>query len=259
MNQINPLIFRSQYNKSKFFCGFKNYSLIVHQDIQIQRFIKFFFSKFNIFISNCVIKRNNKVIYIHVYCYNFLELDESNKKPYIQKTNSQNQIRKWLQNSLVFLTKSPVRVIYKNSSNYKLLKKEVFKTRNFSVIKNKTINFRSKGFGLTTLCLIYDSFLIKNPELISNYISFLVEKNIKNWRVIFKMLSDQIFFLYQKSDLKGFKLQLKGRLGGIKRTRKIIIKEGKIPSHSIQNTIKYSFTNCNTIHGTYGIKVWMYY
>jgi small subunit ribosomal protein S3 len=73
------------------------------------------------------------------------------------------------------------------------------------------------------------------------------------------MLTDQIFFLYKKSNLKGFKLQIKGRLGGIKRTRRIIIKEGKIPSHTVQNTIKYSFTKSNTIHGVYGIKVWMYY
>jgi len=42
MSQVNPLIFRPQYSKSKFFCGLGNYSSILHQDIQIQRFIKFF-------------------------------------------------------------------------------------------------------------------------------------------------------------------------------------------------------------------------
>jgi hypothetical protein len=238
MNQINPLILRSQYNKSKFFCGFNNYSLIIHQDIQIQRFIKFFFNKFNIYIPNCIIKRNNKLIYINIYSYNFLNFSGPNSIN-TQETVLQTQIKKWLQSSLVFITKTPVCIVYRNSSNYKLLKKEVFKTRNFMVIKNKTINFKSKGFGLTTLFLIYDAFLIKNPELISNYVSFLLEKNIKNWRVIHRMLVDQIFFLYKKSNLKGFKLQLKGRLGGIKRTRRLIIKEGKIPSHTIQNNIKY--------------------
>ena len=258
MSQVNPLIFRPQYSKSKFFCGLDNYSSILHQDIQIQRFIKFFFNKFNIHISNCIIKRDNKFVFIYVYSYNFLTANPY-KGSHNQENVGQLQIKKWLQTGLFFITKTPICLVYKNSSNHKLLKKEVFTTRNFMVIKNKTINFKSKDFGLTSLFLIYDAFLIKNPDLISNYVAFLLEKNIKLWRIVHRMLTDQIFFLYKKSNLKGFKLKIKGRLGGIKRTRRIIIKEGKIPSHTVQNTIKYSFTKSNTIHGVYGIKVWMYY
>ena len=117
MSQVNPLIFRPQYSKSKFFCGLGNYSSILHQDIQIQRFIKFFFNKFNIHISNCVIKRDNKFVYIYVYSYNFLN-STKHKTGYSQETSSQLQIKNWLQTGLSFITKTPICLVYKNSSNF---------------------------------------------------------------------------------------------------------------------------------------------
>ena len=69
---------------------------------------------------------------------------------------------------------------YKNVDSYNLQQKIILMVNDLSLNKNmyETINFKSKGFGLTSLCLIYDAFLIKNPELISNYISFLVEKKL---------------------------------------------------------------------------------
>merc|ERR1711916_308510 len=79
--KVNPISLHAPINKkwdSKSFFPNFNYSSLLHQDIQIQRYIYGILFYFNILCNRCIIKRINNCIYINVYLY--LRLSGSNSK-----------------------------------------------------------------------------------------------------------------------------------------------------------------------------------
>jgi hypothetical protein len=107
--------------------------------------------------------------------------------------------------------------------------------------------------------LVFTSFFFKSPNLLGFYISKLVKRNIKSFNYLFNFLKRVIYTLYSLSDLRGLKIQFKGRLGTRLRKKKSIIYFGALPLHVISSDIKYSFNESFTIYGICGIKIWYYY
>ena len=68
--------------------------------------------------------------------------------------------------------------------------------------------------------LICTSFCFKSPNLLGVYISRLVKKNIKSFYYLFNFLKRVIYGLYMISDLRGLKIQFKGRLSTRLRKKK---------------------------------------
>lgn len=60
------------------------------------------------------------------------------------------------------------------------------------------------------------------------------------------------------SKILGYKLQVKGRVNGAKRKRKIIYQEGQIPLNSLNKNIQYTFDEFITKSGVCSIKMWFY-
>ena len=70
--KANPISLRAPINKkwdSKSFFPKFNYASLLHQDVQIQRYIYGILFYFNILCNRCVIKRENSRIYINIYLY----------------------------------------------------------------------------------------------------------------------------------------------------------------------------------------------
>jgi small subunit ribosomal protein S3 len=77
-------------------------------------------------------------------------------------------------------------------------------------------------------------------------------------RVAFKKAVRQTTQLLQKSGVKGFKIQVAGRLNGAEIARAEWARHGRVPLQTIRADISYATHRANTIYGVLGIKVWIF-
>jgi small subunit ribosomal protein S3 len=77
-------------------------------------------------------------------------------------------------------------------------------------------------------------------------------------RVAFRKAVRQTTQMLQKSGVKGFKIQVSGRLNGAEIARAEWAREGRVPLQTIRADISYATYRANTIYGVLGIKVWIF-
>ena len=77
-------------------------------------------------------------------------------------------------------------------------------------------------------------------------------------RVAFRKAIRQTTQLLQKSGVKGFKIQVSGRLNGAEIARAEWAREGRVPLQTLRADISYATHRANTIYGVLGIKVWIF-
>ena len=77
-------------------------------------------------------------------------------------------------------------------------------------------------------------------------------------RVAFRKAIRQTTQLLQKSGVKGFKIQVSGRLNGAEIARAEWVREGRVPLQTLRANISYATHRANTIYGVLGIKVWIF-
>ena len=73
-----------------------------------------------------------------------------------------------------------------------------------------------------------------------------------------KVISKTISLLQRCNVLKGFKVQVAGRLNGAEIARAEWAREGRVPLQTLRADISYSTHRANTIYGVLGIKVWIF-
>jgi small subunit ribosomal protein S3 len=165
-------------------------------------------------------------------------------------------------------------VFNKLSVNLKDLQK-IFKKNNIEIkiIKTSKILLDNKGNVRT--------FEVKDMDNLSvfttNYISYFLRKNIKNKRV-FNILEENIKknllilnkvfnrsflkdnkVIESKIKLLGYCVKCSGPFKRADRAETKWIIEGKLPKNTITGDIEYGFKNVNTLYGSFGAKVWIYY
>jgi len=89
--------------------------------------------------------------------------------------------------------------------------------------------------------------------LIAKYISDQLEK-----RTPFRRAVKQSIKKVQRSNMKGIKIQVSGRLNGIDIARSEWKREGRVPLHTLRAKIDYAYERAETIYGVIGIKVWLF-
>jgi len=77
-------------------------------------------------------------------------------------------------------------------------------------------------------------------------------------RVAFRKAIRQTTQMLQKSGVKGFKIQIAGRLNGAEIARAEWAREGRVPLQTLRADISYATHRANTIYGVLGIKVWIF-
>ena len=77
-------------------------------------------------------------------------------------------------------------------------------------------------------------------------------------RVAFRKTIRQITEMLRKRGVKGFKIQISGRLNGAEIARAEWVREGRVPLQTIRADISYATHRANTIYGVLGIKVWIF-
>ena len=98
---------------------------------------------------------------------------------------------------------------------------------------------------------------IKNPfenaTLIAKYIAEQLEK-----RTPFRRAVKQTIKKVQRTEMKGVKVEVSGRLNGIEMARSEWKRDGRVPLHTLKAKIDYTHQRAETIYGTIGIKVWLF-
>jgi len=98
---------------------------------------------------------------------------------------------------------------------------------------------------------------IKRSENESSLVARSIGDQLEK-RVAFRKAIRQTTQLLQKSGVKGFKIQVAGRLNGAEIARAEWAREGRVPLQTIRADISYATHRANTIYGVLGIKVWIF-
>ena len=77
-------------------------------------------------------------------------------------------------------------------------------------------------------------------------------------RVAFRKAIRQTTQMLQKSGVKGFKIQVSGRLNGAEIARAEWVREGRVPLQTLRANISYATCKAFTTYGILGIKVWIF-
>lgn len=104
---------------------------------------------------------------------------------------------------------------------------------------------------------LIDIKFIKNPfedaALIAKFVSEQLEK-----RTPFRRVVKQTIKKVQRTEMKGIKIEVSGRLNGIEIARSEWKRDGKVPLHTLKAKIDYVHQRAETIYGVIGIKVWLF-
>jgi small subunit ribosomal protein S3 len=104
---------------------------------------------------------------------------------------------------------------------------------------------------------LIDIKFIKNPfedaALIAKFVSEQLEK-----RTPFRRVVKQTIKKVQRTEMKGIKIEVSGRLNGIEIARSEWKRDGNVPLHTLKAKIDYVHQRAETIYGVIGIKVWLF-
>jgi small subunit ribosomal protein S3 len=99
---------------------------------------------------------------------------------------------------------------------------------------------------------------IKNPwlsaSLVSQWMVAQIERRTPYRRVLKRALSK----IVSNKEVKGARVEVSGRLDGIRIARKEWLQEGRLPRHTLRADIDYTKNTAICSYGSVGIKVWIY-
>jgi small subunit ribosomal protein S3 len=93
----------------------------------------------------------------------------------------------------------------------------------------------------------------KESALVARFIATRLEK-----RIVFRRVIRKVEEILGRRKVKGFKLQLSGRLNGAEIARVAWTREGRVPLQTLGADISYATYRAHTIYGIIGIKVWIF-
>lgn len=107
------------------------------------------------------------------------------------------------------------------------------------IVQSKILDFLLSSFGSNLIYLnFFSSGKLISASFLADFISFKLEKRFPFRKVI----KDSLVKIQQFSYLiKGFKIQISGRLNGAEIARTEWVREGRVPLHTLSASIDYYF------------------
>lgn len=96
--------------------------------------------------------------------------------------------------------------------------------------------------------------LMSQAEIVAQQIASELERRIPYRKVVKRVMSR----VWEKKQVKGVKVKVKGRLDGAEMARSQTFKEGKLPLQTLRANIDYAYQLANCNAGAIGVKVWIY-
>nr|AYC64007.1 ribosomal protein S3 [Halimeda micronesica] len=140
-----------------------------------------------------------------------------------------------------------------------VIKKLIFKYRGRSLSKNSfdKNNYEADLKRLKVVLYVMKSKTNASASSIADFIISNLEKRVP-YKIVFVLLKKNLKFNDQDQKPLGMKVQISGRLNGAEIARQEWIREGRLPLHTLQAKIDYSFKKAYTIYGILGVKVWLF-
>ncbi len=98
---------------------------------------------------------------------------------------------------------------------------------------------------------------IANSENESSLVARSIADQLEK-RVAFRRAVRQTTQNLQKVGVKGYKIQVSGRLNGAEIARAEWVRDGRVPLQTLRADISYATQKAYTIYGVLGIKVWIF-
>ena len=161
------------------------------------------------------------------------------KKKYYQAAISKIAIEKAATKiTITIFTARPGVLIGKQGSEIDIIKKTVAK-----ICKGKQISINISE--------------VKKPDADAQLVAESIATQIEK-RVSFRRAMKQAINRSMRSDIKGIKVMVSGRLDGAEIARSESYHEGSIPLQTLRADIGYGFAEAHTTYGVIGIKCWIY-
>nr|QYB22205.1 ribosomal protein S3 [Pilgerodendron uviferum]BBN66860.1 ribosomal protein S3 [Pilgerodendron uviferum] len=93
----------------------------------------------------------------------------------------------------------------------------------------------------------------REPKILAEYIALQLKERVEIRKIMKKAIE-----LAEKADVKGVKIEMKGRLNGIERARKESAIQGIVPLQTLRAKIDYCYYAVQTVYGVLGIKIWIF-
>ncbi|MFN4245780.1 MAG: 30S ribosomal protein S3 [Brevinematia bacterium] len=142
---------------------------------------------------------------------------------------------------VIIYTSQPGVIIGKRGTEIKLLEEE---------IKNNVLRSRDKELNVSVV-------EIKTPETDAQIVAETIAKQIE-MRMPYKRAMRRALQKAVDAGVKGIRIRVSGRLGGVDVARSEEIKFGTVPLSTLTAKVKYGFAEANSTVGIIGIKVWIY-
>lgn len=111
--------------------------------------------------------------------------------------------------------------------------------------------------GLVGIKIDLDIKEIKDPDLdarlVAQNIAEQLERRIAYRRAIKRALQQSM-----RAGAEGIKVEVAGRLGGSDMSRRVWMREGRVPLHTLRADIDYALAEAVTQYSVIGVKVWIY-
>lgn len=111
--------------------------------------------------------------------------------------------------------------------------------------------------GLVSIPIDLDIKEIKDPDLDAQ----LVAENIADQlvrRISYRRAINRALQQSMRAGAEGIKIEVAGRLGGSDMSRRVWMREGRVPLHTLRADIDYAVAEAVTQFSVIGVKVWIY-
>ena len=264
----NPISFRQKHHNvaDSLWHAHYNYSSLLHDDLVIREIVKYTYQRQKIWVNQILIRRTLNTFYIIVYLYNtklgrWVSIKKTKKNrvsktkkklfryiPYHFEKRIQKMIREYcnIQDQQIHVITYDYKKIYNLRRKQHITKiKNVFRYFSWlksydSLIELVYISLKTQNTTAFSTCFAQSLGRTKNHKKMISFVRYL----FKEYSVYFK------FFV-------GFRIMLKGRLGGRLRAKKFYLQHGYLPLQTIIATIYYNVTTVYSKYGTFGFHIWL--
>jgi small subunit ribosomal protein S3 len=179
----------------------------------------------------------------------------ANKKDLPLLVHEDYRIREHLMEKLRYA--SVPRIFIERASNRVRIK--IFTARPGMVIGQKGRQLEQIKADLTKLTgkdVLLDIHEVKKPDIVAyivaEQIALQLERRISFRRAMKKAVQSALAL-----GAEGIRIRVGGRLGGAEIARVELVRQGRVPLHTLRANIDYGFAEANTVAGKIGIKVWI--
>jgi small subunit ribosomal protein S3 len=98
---------------------------------------------------------------------------------------------------------------------------------------------------------------IKDPDLDAYLVALNIAEQLER-RISYRRAMRRALSQIMRAGAEGAKIEVAGRVGGSDMARRVWLREGRVPLHTLRANIDYAVAEAVTTYSVIGIKVWIY-